>query len=101
MRRTLFGLIAGIAIGITLISMSGIGRASDEGSSNALTSWTPDIKQIMNDAMQDGLILFEEYLQSSIDTRIADQLQAGEASDKLLYAAELWRAAADMAALEG
>ena len=60
-----------------------------------------DIKQIMNDAMQDGLILFEEYLQSSIDTRIADQLQAGEASDKLLYAAELWRAAADMAALEG
>jgi hypothetical protein len=31
----------------------------------------------MNDAMQDGLILFEEYLQSSIDTRIAGQLQAG------------------------
>ena len=55
----------------------------------------------MNDAMQDGLILFEEYLQSSTDTRIADQLQAGEASDKLLYAAELWQAAADMAALEG
>ena len=52
-------------------------------------------------AMQDGLILFEEYFQSSIDTRIADQLQAGEASDQLLYAAELWRAAADMAALEG
>jgi len=55
----------------------------------------------MHDAMQDGLILFEEYLQSSTDTRIADQLQAGEASDKLLYAAELWQAAADMAALEG
>ncbi len=52
-------------------------------------------------ATQDGLILLEEYFQSSIDTRIAGQLQAGEASDKLLYAAELWRAAADMAALEG
>jgi hypothetical protein len=55
----------------------------------------------MHDAMQDGLILLEEYLQSSIDTRIADQLQAGEASDNLLHAAELWQAAADMAALEG
>ena len=53
MRRTLIGLIAGIVIGITLISMSGIGRASDEESSNPLTSWIPDLKQIMSDAMQD------------------------------------------------
>lgn len=52
-------------------------------------------------AMQDGLILFEVYFQSSIDTRIADQLQAGEASAKLVYAAELWQAAAEMAAIEG
>jgi hypothetical protein len=52
-RRTLIGLIAGIVIGITLISMSGIGRASDEESSNPLTSWIPDLKQIMSDAMQD------------------------------------------------
>ena len=55
MRRTLVGLIAGIVIGITLINMSGIGRAADgdAGSQNPLTSWIPDIKQIMNDAMQD------------------------------------------------
>lgn len=55
MRRTLIGLIAGIVIGITLISMSGIGRAaeSDAGSQNPLTSWIPDIKKIMGDAMQD------------------------------------------------
>lgn len=55
MRRTLIGLLAGIVIGITLINMSGIGRAAegDAGSQNPLTSWIPDIKQIMNDAMQD------------------------------------------------
>ncbi len=58
MRRTLIGLIAGIVIGITVVSMSGIGRAADgdAGSQNPLTSWIPDIKQIMNDAMQDVLI---------------------------------------------
>jgi hypothetical protein len=57
-RRTLIGLFAGIAIGIALISMSGIGRAADgdAGSQNPLTSWIPDIKQIMNDAMQDIFI---------------------------------------------
>lgn len=55
MRRTLIGLIAGIVIGITLISMSGIGRAAegDAGSQNPLTSWIPDIKKIMGDAMRD------------------------------------------------
>ena len=55
MRRTLISLVAGIVIGITLVSMSGIGRAaeSDAGSQNPLTSWIPDIKQIMNDAIQD------------------------------------------------
>ena len=55
MRRTLIGLIAGIAIGIALISMSGIGQAADgdAGSQNPLTSWIPDIKQIMSDAMRD------------------------------------------------
>lgn len=58
MRRTLIGLFAGIVIGVTLISMSGIGRAAegDAGSQNPLTSWMPDIKQIMNDAMQDIFI---------------------------------------------
>ena len=58
MRRTLIGLLAGIVIGITLISMSGIGRAAegDAGSQNPLTSWIPDIKQIMNEAMQDIFI---------------------------------------------
>ena len=55
MRRTLIGLVVGIIVGITLISMSGIGRAADgdAGSQNPLTSWMPDIKQIMNDAMRD------------------------------------------------
>ncbi len=58
MRRTLIGLIAGIVIGITLFSMTGIGRAAegDAGSQNPLTSWIPDIKKIMNDAMQDIFI---------------------------------------------
>ena len=55
MRRTLIGLVAGIVIGITFISMSGIGRAAegDAGSQNPLTSWIPDIKQIMDDAIRD------------------------------------------------
>ncbi|MCZ6538597.1 MAG: Ig-like domain-containing protein [Chloroflexi bacterium] len=58
MRRTLIGLVAGIVIGITVVSMSGIGRAADgdAGSQNPLTSWIPDIKQIMSDAMQDVFI---------------------------------------------
>ena len=55
MRRTLIGLAVGIVVGITLISMSGIGQAADgdAGSQNPLTSWMPDIKQIMNGAIRD------------------------------------------------
>lgn len=52
-------------------------------------------------ATQDGLILFEEYFQNSIDTLVADQIRAEEASAKLVYAAELWQAAAEVAATEG
>ena len=71
MRRTLIGLLAGIVIGITLISMSGIGRAADgdAGSQNPLTSWIPDIKQIMTDALQD--------IFSSARTEIRDPEIAG------------------------
>ncbi len=71
MRRTLIGLVAGIVIGITLISMSGIGRAAegDAGSQNPLTSWIPDIKQIMNDAMEDIFISAGAEIQ---DPEIAD-----------------------------
>ncbi|MCZ6538596.1 MAG: hypothetical protein O6922_02065 [Chloroflexi bacterium] len=52
-------------------------------------------------ATQDGLILFEEYFQDSVDTLVADQLRAGEASAKLVHAAQLWQAAAEVAAEEG
>lgn len=52
-------------------------------------------------AMQDGLILFEEYFQNSVDTLVADQIRADAATAKLVYAAELWRAAAEVAAGEG
>ena len=52
-------------------------------------------------AMQDGLILFGEYFQNSIDTLVSDQIRAEEASAKLVYAAELWQAAAEVAATEG
>jgi hypothetical protein len=58
MRRTLIGLVAGIVIGITFISMSGVGRAatSDDSSQNPLTAWIPDITEIMNGALQDIFI---------------------------------------------
>ena len=52
-------------------------------------------------ATQDGLILFEEYFQNSVDTLVADQIRADAATAKLVYAAELWRAAAEVAAGEG
>ncbi len=86
--------------GLITDSQSVINRWNEiEAPDKHVNSYELGLEALM--AMQDGLILFEEYFQSSIDTRIADQLQAGEASDQLLYAAELWRAAADMAALEG
>ena len=52
-------------------------------------------------ATQDGLILFEEYFQYSVDTLVADQIRADAAEAKLVYAAELWQAAAEVAANEG
>lgn len=52
-------------------------------------------------ATQDGLILFEEYFQNSVDTLVSDQIQADYASEKLAHAAELWKAAAEIAATEG
>ncbi len=52
-------------------------------------------------ATQDGLILFEEYFQNSVETSVSDQILAEEASAQLVYAAELWQAAADVAANEG
>ena len=57
MRRTLIGLVAGIAIGIMLVSMTGIGCAAegdvDTDASNPLTAWIPDLKVILNDALKD------------------------------------------------
>jgi hypothetical protein len=56
-RRTLIGLVAGIAIGIMLVSMTGIGNAAegdvDTDASNPLTAWIPDLKVILNDALKD------------------------------------------------
>jgi hypothetical protein len=52
-------------------------------------------------ATQDGLILFEDYFQNSLDTMVADQIRADDATAKLVHAAELWKAAADAAATEG
>lgn len=63
-----------------------------------VVSYQLGLKALM--ATQDGLILFEQYFQSSVDTLVSDQLQAENASAKLVYAAELWQAAADMAATE-
>jgi hypothetical protein len=57
MRRTLIGLIAGIAIGIAFISMSGIGSAAEgegeAGGENPLTAWIPDLKLVFNGALHD------------------------------------------------
>ncbi len=53
MRRTLIGLVAGIAIGVMLVSMAGVGRAADADASNPLTAWIPDLKVILNDALRD------------------------------------------------
>ncbi len=64
-----------------------------------LSSYLLGLEALM--AMQDGLILFEEYFQNSIDTMVADQIRAERAEAKLVHAAELWQAAADTAATEG
>ena len=64
-----------------------------------LSSYLLGLEALM--AMQDGLILFEEYFQNSIDTLVADQIRAETAEAKLVHAAELWQAAADAAAIEG
>lgn len=64
-----------------------------------LSSYLLGLEALM--AMQDGLILFEEYFQNSLDTLVADQLRAETAEAKLVHAAELWRAAAAAAATEG
>ena len=66
---------------------------------NHTSSYQLGLQALM--ATQDGLILFEEYFQNSIDTLVADQIRAEEASAKLVYAAELWQAAAEAAATEG
>jgi hypothetical protein len=96
----LFSTSLDSARGLITDSQAVINRWNEiEASDKHVNSYELGLEALM--ATQDGLILIEEYFQSSIDTRIAGQLQAGEASDKLLYAAELWRAAADMAALEG
>lgn len=49
---------------------------------------------------QDGLILFDEFFQSSIDTLVADQIQSDRAAAKLVHARELWVQAAELAATE-
>ena len=52
-------------------------------------------------ATQDGLILFDVFFQSAIDTLVADQIQSDEAAAKLASARELWKQAAAVAATEG
>ncbi|MBN4064798.1 hypothetical protein JYU04_03580 [Dehalococcoides mccartyi] len=52
-------------------------------------------------ATQDGLILFDEFFQNSIDTLVADQIRSEEASEKLVQARDLWAQAAAAAASEG
>jgi len=52
-------------------------------------------------ATQDGLILFDIFFQSSIDTLVADQIQSDDAAAKLAAARELWEQAAAVAATEG
>lgn len=52
-------------------------------------------------AMQDGLILFAEYFQNSVDTLVSDQIRADDAAEKLVHASELWKTAAEIAATEG
>lgn len=64
-----------------------------------ITSYEIALDALM--AMQDGLILFEEYFQNSLDTMVADQIRADDASAKLTNAKELWRRAAEAAASEG
>jgi hypothetical protein len=71
MRRTLIGLIAGIAIGVAMISMSGVGKAAEgeAGSSNPLTAWIPDLKEVLNDALRD---MFDSSSAEISDPAIAE-----------------------------
>lgn len=71
MRRTLIGLVLGIIIGITVVNMSGVGKAAEtEGSSeNPLTSWIPDLKEIMGDSLRD---IFNSASTEINDPAIAD-----------------------------
>ena len=67
----LFGLVAGIVIGITFTSMSGIGQAAegDANSENPLTSWVPDFKEIFTGAIED---MFSSASGEIQDPEIAD-----------------------------
>ena len=67
----LFGLVAGIVIGITFTNMSGIGQAAEGGavSENPLTSWVPDFKEIFTGAIED---MFSSASGEIQDPEIAD-----------------------------
>ncbi|MDA1280951.1 MAG: Ig-like domain-containing protein [Chloroflexi bacterium] len=71
MRRILFGLLAGIVIGATLMNMSGVGQAAGENpdSESALTAWVPDLKEIMTGALRD---LFSSASVEANDPEIAE-----------------------------
>jgi hypothetical protein len=63
------------------------------------TSYQLGLQALM--ATQDGLILFEDYFQNSVDTLISDQIRADYAEAKMTHAKELWQAAAAAAVSEG
>lgn len=51
MRKTLFGMLVGVAIGVTLTAGVRVARG-DSSESNPLTAWVPDMDQIFNMALQ-------------------------------------------------
>ena len=51
MKRTLLGIVAGVAIGVT--ATAGLNAArGDSNESNPLTAWVPDMDQIYNTALE-------------------------------------------------
>ena len=97
---TLFTLSVGSVHDLITDSQAVINRWNEiDVPDEHLSSYLLGLEALM--AMQDGLILFEEYFQDSLDTLVADQIRAELAEAKLVHAAELWQAAADAAATEG
>lgn len=51
MKKTLLGLLFGIAIGMTLTAGVNVARG-DSGEDNLLTAWVPDMDRIYNTALE-------------------------------------------------